>query len=204
MKNSGIICLVGGFFFSSSAFAKNHAAGLQVGRIAELNAQVENVSDGFPFKGDIARFRYEFRDQKTSLFGGVYLQHLRAENRNADPSNEHNKETLISTGGGFHIGVLIGGAGAFDMGLGFQPARFERVSSNGDENVTYKHSYKSGFNLNAGLTLTPSYGKLGIPLRVQYDMTSLSAGNASNDRESLLREVTMYSSSFLAGIDILY
>jgi hypothetical protein len=199
-----LVVVLFGFVMGGTARAENHAAGVLVGQVAQMDAEVENVDTPFNFNGYMARVRYEFRKRDSNVAAGGYLQSFRVENTYADPAEDGASERLASNGIGLNVGYLIGGSGEIDLGLGYQPAQFKKTSGSGDEAVTETHTYATGFNFNFGITLAPSIGRLAIPLRVQFDGTTLSAGKADGESSAVLRQVSLYSKSFLAGFDILY
>jgi hypothetical protein len=191
-------------FYCNDASAESHALGVQAGQVMQMDAAIENSDTDISFKGYIARMRYEFRKRDARFAMGGYLQSFRAENTYKDPSNENAEEKLASNGFGLHAGYLIGGAGEFDLGFGYQPTQFKKISGSADEETTETHTYASGFNINTGLTVAPALGSVALPIRFQLDCTFLSGGKASGESDAMLRKITLSSKSLLIGLDILY
>jgi hypothetical protein len=191
-------------FYCNDAKAESHALGVQAGQVMQMDAAIENSDTDISFKGYVARMRYEFRKRDARVAMGGYLQSFRAENTYKDPSNEHAEEKLASNGLGLHIGLLVGGAGEFDLGFGYQPTQFKKVSGSADQEIAETHTYASGFNINSGLTVAPALGSVAMPIRLQLDCTFLSGGKASGENDAMLRKITLSSKSILIGLDILY
>ncbi len=196
-----------GFSASDSpvgAGAESHAFGIQTG-FASVDSSVENVNKPFVFRGGVARLRYEFRNKSKRFSSGGYLQGFSVKNTYDGNSSNNSDESATSMGGGLHSGILLGDTGSIDLGIGYQPVRFEiKTNQSSDPYSNQKQEYSNAWNFCFGMTYISRLKSVEVPIRFQFDYLKLSDGARKGDEDALFRPVSMRSSALLIGADLRY